>query len=42
MALPGPVGFCGAYSNVSTYEVETLSLLQTGGFPTARFMHSAA
>ncbi len=30
-----PVGFVGAYSTFSTYEWETMSLLQTGGFPTA-------
>jgi CrcB protein len=30
-----PVGFVGAYSTFSTYEWETMSLLQTGGFPVA-------
>jgi fluoride exporter len=30
-----PVGFVGAYSTFSTYEWETMSLLQTGGFPAA-------
>jgi fluoride exporter len=30
-----PVGFVGAYSTFSTYEWETMSLLQAGGFPTA-------
>ncbi|MGC2299452.1 MAG: fluoride efflux transporter CrcB [Acidobacteriaceae bacterium] len=30
-----PVGFVGAYSTFSTYEWETMSLLQVGGFPVA-------
>lgn len=30
-----PVGFVGAYSTFSTYEWETMSLLQAGGFPVA-------
>lgn len=30
-----PVGFVGAYSTFSTYEWETLSLLQAGGFAVA-------
>jgi CrcB protein len=30
-----PMGFVGAYSTFSTYEWETMSLLQTGGLPVA-------
>jgi CrcB protein len=30
-----PLGFVGAYSTFSTYEWETMSLLQRGGFPVA-------